>query len=103
MSFWEAVETWGALWWRRFGVHIVAGSIILPDEAGRLYNVAYLFGPDGRVIGTQRKIHLFHIEQGWGVTPGHQINVFDTSVGKLAFPSWKDTSPRCMRSTGRGW
>lgn len=75
---------------RRFGVHIVAGSIMLPDEAGRLCNVAYLFGPDGRVIGAQRKTHLFHIEQDWGVTPGDQISVFDTPVGKLAFPICMD-------------
>ncbi|MBM4465801.1 MAG: nitrilase [Chloroflexi bacterium] len=75
---------------RRFSVHIVAGSIMLPDEAGRLYNVACLFGPGGRIMGRQRKTHLFHIEQDWGVTPGDQINVFDTPVGKLAFPVCMD-------------
>ncbi len=75
---------------RRFGVHILAGSIMLPDEVGHLYNVACLFGPDGRIIGTQRKTHLFHIEQDWGLTPGEEIRVFDTTVGQVAFPICMD-------------
>ncbi len=75
---------------RRFGVHLVAGSILLPDEREALYNVACLYGPDGRLIGTQCKTHLFIVERQWGLATGDEIHVFDTPVGRLAFPVCMD-------------
>ena len=32
---------------RKFGIHLMAGSIILPGEDGKLYSYAHLFAPDG--------------------------------------------------------
>jgi len=73
-----------------FGVHIVAGSLLLPETDGRLYNVGCLYGPDGRLIGRQRKAHLFPIEQKWGLACGTEVGVFHTPVGRLAFPICMD-------------
>jgi predicted amidohydrolase len=73
-----------------FGVHIVAGSILLPDKRGDLYNVGYFYGPDGRLIGTQKKTHLFIIEQEWGLACHDEIQVFDTPLGVIAFPICMD-------------
>ena len=73
-----------------FGVHIVAGSILLPDRRGDLYNVGYFYGPDGRLIGTQKKTHLFIIEQEWGLACHDEIQVFDTPLGIIAFPICMD-------------
>jgi predicted amidohydrolase len=73
-----------------FGVHIVAGSILLPDKRGDLYNVGYFYGPDGQLIGTQRKTHLFIIEQEWGLACHDEIRVFDTPLGAIAFPICMD-------------
>ncbi len=38
------------------GVHLVAG--VCESHDGMLYNSALLFGPDGRHIGTYRKVHV---------------------------------------------
>ena len=55
---------------RRLNATVVAGSIILPDNAdgldadllrpdgNRLYNLSYTFAPDGRCTNVTRKVHL---------------------------------------------
>jgi len=55
---------------RRLDATLVAGSIILPDnaagldadelrpESNRLYNLSYTFAPDGRCVNVTRKVHL---------------------------------------------
>ncbi len=74
----------------RFGVHVVAGSILLPETDGRLYNVGYLYGPHGQLVGRQVKAHLFPIEREWGLACGADVRVFQTPVGRLAFPICMD-------------
>lgn len=67
----------------KFNVNIVAGSqFVLENE--HLYNVAYLFHRDGG-IDEQKKIHITPSERRWwGVTPGDEIEVFETDRGKVA-------------------
>jgi len=74
---------------REFGVHLVAGTIVLPEDNGRLYGCAHLFAPDGRLIGIQRKLHLFPSEEGW-LAPGDQLHVFDLPFGQVAMPICMD-------------
>ena len=74
----------------RHGVHILAGSAILTDESGRLRNTAYLFGPDGRVIGRQDKTHLVAEETAMGMARGVEVRTFDTPLGCLAAPVCMD-------------
>ncbi len=74
---------------RKFGIHLMAGSIILPGEDGKLYSYAHLFAPDGRLVGTQRKLHLFVSEEGW-LTPGDDLRVFDLPFGRVAMPICMD-------------
>lgn len=74
---------------RQFTIHLVAGSIILPDGDGKLHSHAHLFAPDGHLIGTQRKLHLFATEEGW-LTPGHELRVFDLPFGRVAMPICMD-------------
>jgi len=74
---------------RKFGIHLMAGSIILPGEDGKLYSHAHLFAPDGRLVGTQRKLHLFVSEEGW-LTPGNELCVFDLPFGRVAMPICMD-------------
>lgn len=46
---------------RELGVYLIGGSI--PEaEDGRTYNTCFVYGPDGRMLGRQRKLHLFNIE-----------------------------------------
>ena len=75
---------------RRFGVFIVAGSGIALDPAGLVCKVGYLYGPDGELIGTQPKTHLYPVEVIWGLGHGDDVRVFDTAVGRIAFPICMD-------------
>ena len=60
---------------RDAGVTLHAGSVVERDGAGRLYNTSLLFDPDGTLVQTYRKVHLF----GYGsreqelLTPGEQV------------------------------
>ena len=65
------------------GMHIIGGTHIIRKE-GRLYNVAHLFYPDGRVA-EQAKLHLTPTEiQEWEITPGEGLEVFETQKGTIS-------------------
>ena len=67
----------------RYNVNIIGGSHFV-EEAGNVYNVAYLFRRDG-TIEKQSKIHATPNERKWwGITAGNEIHVFDTDCGKIA-------------------
>ena len=67
----------------QFRVYLAAGTVILPEKEGALYNTAYLFGPEGQVIGTQRQTHLSKMERQWGLSRGDHLMVFETEVGRI--------------------
>jgi predicted amidohydrolase len=66
--------------------YIVAGTI-LEKEKSKIYNTSVLFGPNGEVIGKQRKTHpenhASKREVDLGITPGDELNVYDTELGKI--------------------
>jgi omega-amidase len=71
-------------------VFLVAGSI--PERRnGKLFNTCTVFGPDGLLIATHRKIHLFDIDVPGKITfqesktlsPGNSLTVFDTPFCKV--------------------
>ncbi|MDI6907791.1 MAG: carbon-nitrogen hydrolase family protein [Thermoanaerobacterales bacterium] len=74
---------------RDTGMTVVGGSI--PEKDGeRLYNTCYVYGPDGRLLGRHRKLHLFDVElegmtfrESDTFSPGTETGVFDTPVGRL--------------------
>lgn len=87
---------------KKYGVYLVAGSIPLPDydlpadgslprayrfRGGAVYNASYVFGPDGRILGRQKKVHLIDLEgpQGLDLVPGRadDIRVIDTPLGRI--------------------
>jgi predicted amidohydrolase len=71
---------------REHGMYVVGGSAYVPDEkTGKIVNAAYMFGPDGEVLGYQNKIHLY-IEDTHICEPGTEIRVFDTDFGKIGLP-----------------
>ncbi|MGD9496957.1 MAG: carbon-nitrogen hydrolase family protein [Armatimonadota bacterium] len=56
------------------------------------FNTLVLFGPDGAILGTYRKTHLAVME-GWeGTTPGDELPVIDTPIGRVACTICKDSS-----------
>lgn len=61
-------------------------------EGDLYYNTMVVFGPDGSIIGTYRKTHLAVME-GWeGVTPGDELPVLDTPLGRVGCTICKDSS-----------
>jgi len=84
-SLFPALAAAGRVW-------VMAGSTPLPGPDGRVYNLACLFGPDGRLVGSQRKLNLFPRERDEGLSPGSRFEVFETPVGRLALPICMDAT-----------
>ena len=68
------------------GIHLCVGTYRRGPERGVVYNSAALIGPDGAVLGVYDKTHPFFSEAattgGW-VTPGNDVVVVDTELGKI--------------------
>lgn len=74
------------------GVHLLIGSFNeLSDERDRCYNTSVLLGPDGAVLGTYRKMHLFDVDHSDAVRffesatckPGDAPTVVPTAIGTI--------------------
>lgn len=74
---------------RKHRVTVVAGSAPLPDARHpcEVYNTCYVFGPNGNLILSQRKVHLIPLEQqeGLDLCAGklEDLRVVGTAGGKL--------------------
>ncbi len=77
---------------RALRVYVHAGTAMLPAEDGRVYNVAALFGPDGRLLATARKAHLLPLEARWGLHPGDDLVACDTLLGRIGLPVCMDAT-----------
>lgn len=66
---------------RRFRCHLAVGLV---EEApdGRLFNAAFLVGPDGTLVGKARKQFLWHFDSRW-FSPGEDLDVFPTPWGTV--------------------
>ena len=74
----------------RLGVHIVGGSI--PEREGdRIYNTSTLWSPQGELLLTHRKVHLFDVDIPGGITffeseslaAGDSIKTVETDLGRI--------------------
>lgn len=78
---------------RELGIYLHVGStaIVLPD--GKIANRAFLFGPDGELVTTYDKIHMFDVDldngESWResatYTPGECASVAELPFAKLGF------------------
>src|SRR5436190_3858648 len=64
----------------RNGAHVVCG--LIERDGDRLHNAAVLVGPDG-LLGTYRKTHLPFLGVDRFVTPGDELPVWETPLGRL--------------------
>ena len=82
-----------------------AGKIYLPDGPG-VYNTAFLWGPDGKFIGTTDKIFLTESERTiLDLTSGdlQAVRAFDTEIGKVGIAISLDAfTPEYLRALD-GW
>ena len=65
-----------------FGFYLVCGIPELNPRSKEIFDSAVLFRPDGNIVGTYRKIHLWKVERRY-FTPGKRFQVFNTRVGKI--------------------
>lgn len=74
------------------GITLLVGSVNeTSDQDGRCYNTSVLLGPDGRLLGSYRKMHLFdvdappdlHFFESNTTVPGDQVSVVDSPVGRI--------------------
>ena len=56
-------RAWLSQFARKYGVHIVAGSIAQQRQDGRCFNTMFVFDHTGKEIGGYSKIHLFQLMQ----------------------------------------
>jgi len=76
---------------REHSFYLHAGSFV-EEREGRLYNTSLLFSPEGKLIGTYRKIHLF----GYGskesqiLSRGSEVTVVETPLGKIGMSTCYD-------------
>ncbi|MGE0282235.1 MAG: carbon-nitrogen hydrolase family protein [Rhizobiaceae bacterium] len=89
------------------GIHLHVGSTAIKRADGKLANRALLFGPDGDLIATYDKIHMFDVDldngESWressAYEPGMDAVVADLPFGKLGFAICYDLRfPQLFRS-----
>lgn len=88
---------------RKYSIITASGSS-LELCCGKLYNTQVLFDEHGQIIGSQRKINPMESELALGINYAEEIDVFETSIGKIAIPVCMDASYfenfRIMRKKG---
>lgn len=47
---------------KELGIHLLIGSYAIKLESGKTANRSYMFGPDGALLDTYDKIHLFDVQ-----------------------------------------
>lgn len=73
------------------GVYIHSGSFVEKDEDA-FYNTSYLISPQGEILGTYRKIHLFGYNslETQILTPGDAVTVVSTPLGNFGMATCYD-------------
>ena len=77
---------------RKHQIHLLLGSYNEKSgDTARCYNTSVFFGPEGDILGTYRKMHLFDVDVPGGVRfaesdtclPGDAVTVVDTPLGRV--------------------
>ncbi|WOO41572.1 carbon-nitrogen family hydrolase [Rubellicoccus peritrichatus] len=64
----------------------ITGSVLALNTEEKPSNAALLFSPDGEIVSSYRKMHLFSlVNEGDYLSPGNEIIQFDAPWGKTGF------------------
>ncbi|ARP95594.1 acyltransferase [Bordetella genomosp. 13] len=95
---------------QRHGVWIAGGTLPLacPDP-GRVFNTAFVYGPDGKQRARYDKIHLFNFQRGAesydesiAIHPGKTVQVFEAPCGRVGLSTCYDLRfPELYRAMGQ--
>lgn len=83
----EAASAWA----KRWRITLLAGSMLEQAGDGKAYNTSLVFAPNGELLKSYRKVHLFDIDLPGQVTfqessfvqPGERIETVETACGRL--------------------
>lgn len=78
----DEMDAWYAELAARHGVHILTPSGPVRRTDGAFVNAARLVTPAGR-MGVQEKLIMTPFERDWGITPGRDLRVFETTLGRI--------------------
>lgn len=87
------------------GIWLHGGSMAEVDTDGRYYNTSVLFAPDGALVASYRKIHLFGFDGGETVlmSSGDELVVVDTPLGPTGLATCYDLRfPEMFRALTQG-
>jgi predicted amidohydrolase len=100
---------------RELGIHLLLGSFneraADSDAATRCFNTSVLFAPDGTILATYRKIHLFDVcvppdvvfQESSTVVPGETVVVAETPLARIGLSICYDLRfPELYRELARG-
>jgi predicted amidohydrolase len=79
---------------KQYGMYVAGGLYYRDRKAKRVYNACLLFDRKGRLVGRHDKNHPYTPElwRDVGVTPGREVEVFQTDFGKvgilICYDSW---------------
>ncbi|MBB1269659.1 carbon-nitrogen hydrolase family protein [Shewanella sp. SR44-3] len=77
---------------KRHKVYLIAGTIPMQAQGGKVHSRCYFFDDQGLVLGHYDKLHLFDVEvsdntkqyrESDSFTPGDKLTVIDTPFGKI--------------------
>lgn len=74
------------------GTWLHGGSFVEAAGEDEFYNTSVVFNPDGDLVATYRKIHLFGFDTGEAalLSSGHDVVVLDTPLGRTALATCYD-------------
>lgn len=75
----------------RVRAYIVAGTVV-EWMGGRLFNTAYLFAPDGHIVGAQRQTHRTAREINWGIEQASELAVWDIGIARVGLMVGSDVA-----------
>ena len=76
---------------QKYGIYIYSGTYILKEKE-EIYNAGSLFGPDGNLIGTQKKLHLTDFEVDLGIKRDNKMEIYSLPFAKVACPVCMDAT-----------
>jgi predicted amidohydrolase len=95
---------------QELSIYVHLGSTAVALDNGRVANRAFLFGPEGRLITTYDKLHMFDVDldngESWRESatyaPGDRAVVADLPFGRLGFAICYDLRfPQLFRALAR--
>ena len=87
----EAVELIMCLLAKKYGIYIYTGSYFIREGNG-LYNGGSLISGSGKMIGTQRKLHLTDFEELLGIKRGNSFEAYSLDIGRVCCPVCMDAT-----------